>query len=217
MSDPTPEKKKKVRIASASGVKKAKYYLLEVLPGQWFKMQRLDLMSLFFEGALPTPILAAVDDLQEMRKIWIGDSIIAALDSVTDEQRIRIKELMRRVAARAAREPRLTLSKREADQDPNVLWLGGYSDVENDPQANLDQDGDIGVSGLMIVWRSVMGEADVVTLPYDEAETFRQSESESPDSPVLDGENVRTEAVVVGTDAGDHAAPRAPAISLHHE
>lgn len=199
MSNAQDLPQKKPQIVSGRKVKKSKFYLLQLGADSWFKMRRLDIMEMFFEGAFPTPILAAVDDLQGMRKLWIADSIVTALASVTPEQKINIKELLRRVAVRAVVEPRLTHSKREADADPDLLWVGGIPD-NGEPQ--FDTDGDITLADLMIVWRSVMGESDVITLPYDEASDFRQSESESHAPVILDGEDVRTEAVVVDPDAG---------------
>jgi hypothetical protein len=199
------DQSKKRRASSAKDVKRSKFYWLPLDNGVTFLMRRIDMVEIFFEGALPTPILSAVDDLQGMRKIWLSVGIVEALASMTPEQRMNIKELMRRIAVRATKEPRLTMSRKEASENADLIWVGGYSDIDGDPDAVNDLPGDISISDLMIIWRATMGEAGVKTLPFDEAESFRSSESRDVASTVLDGEDVRPEAVVVDPDGGDPA------------
>jgi hypothetical protein len=212
MADPT---KPRVRVSKGREHKRRSTYLVQVVPGnpgEWFRLRRADLAILFMEGILPTPILAAVDRLQDMRRTFAkstaadeSSKLTEALNGFSQEDRDTFLELVRRAAVAVVIEPRLTHSKRKALADPDVLWVGGISDVPGEEQDG-EQRGDVDTVTLMTIWRSVLGEAGVVTMLDSAADEFRESESPVDDPVVRDGDTVRTEAVVVDSDAGAQTA-----------
>jgi hypothetical protein len=71
MSDP---EKPKIRVAKGRDHKKRRRYLLRVshTPDTWFRMRRVDLPTLLLEGILPTPLLRAVDMINDVRRRAVG-------------------------------------------------------------------------------------------------------------------------------------------------
>lgn len=214
MSDQPVEVKKKVRAIRGRDKKRRKTYLLQVGRDEWYRLRRTDLPSLFLEGIIPTPILRAVDTLQDFRRNVAADNIADALGNLSKEDRDAFLELMRRCAVSCVIEPKMTHSKRASLADEDLLWVGGISDV--DGEGNEDQRGDVETPVLLTIWKAVLGEAGIVTMSDDEANEFRESESESPDSLVRDGDGVRTEAVVVDSHAGSETStPKTTRLDYH--
>ena len=190
---------KKPRPVSGRTAKKRKFYLLQVGPDEWYRLRRADLPTIFFEGLFPSPLLRAVDSLQQMRNKIANENFADALQSVTPEMRSTFMEILRRAAVAIVVEPRLTHSKAASLRDPDLLWVGGYSDIpeeQNVPQPQ-EESGDVPISILMQVWRALLNEGGIVVMPDDDATEFRASEPSVPLSPVPDGSGVRAEAVVV--------------------
>lgn len=206
MSD---EPKPKPRPTSGRVAKKRKFYLLNVGPDEWYKLRRADLPTIFFEGLFPTPLLKAVDSFQSMRSKIANENFADALENVTPEMRATFLEMLRRAAVAIVVEPRLTHSKKASLEDPDLLWVGGYSDIpeeQNVPQPK-EESGDVSISVLMTVWRALLNEGGIVVMPDDEAMEFRTREPELPVPPVSDGSGVRTETVVM-----DSAEPALAAV-----
>lgn len=194
--------------------KKKKLFQLKV-DGEWFVCRKVDLIGLMFEGAFPAPMTAAVDNLQDARRSMSKGDTMTALAGLNPEARAFAKEFFRRVAVLSCVSPRVTHSKRESIENPDLLWAGGLSDVDGDDQTR-EQQGDLTMSAQITIYRSVMGESGVDVLPYDVAEEFRQGQPESPVAPVLHGEDVRAKAVVVDPNASDPNFTETDRIRLTH-
>lgn len=202
----TPPKKFRPRVARGREQKKrAKTYLLQVQEpnreypdGVWFRMKRIDFFTLVMDSVIPTPLLSAVDRLQEVRRSFAGEgeALVKAMDVITNENKTEFFELMRRVAVAATLEPRLTHSKSASMRDEDLVWIGGKSDVQGEEHLPEDH-GDVPPGQLMMIWRSALGEAGVVVMSDDDAEEFRTDESRPDADTLRDGGDVRTEAVVL--------------------
>jgi hypothetical protein len=190
------KKKPRVRPTSGRDVKKRKTYLLPIREGLVFRMRRVDISMLFMEGLIPMPLLGAVDRLESLRRKVGETNQISSLADVSPEDIRNFNEVMRRAAVIAVIAPKLTHSKKASLADPDLVWAGGYSDLPDEAHLS-EQDGDITPTDLMIIWRAICGEAGIITMSDDEADEFRSDESQSHDSPVRDGDGLRTEAVVV--------------------
>ena len=197
------------KIARGRDLKKKKYRLLQILPGEWFKVRRCDLTTLFLEGAVPTPLLNAVDKIQEMRtKMGREEGGVAgALNAITQDERDSFLELQRRIAVAVTVAPKLTHSKKQSLADEDLLWVGGISDVPEDHASK--QDGDVAPDSLWMLWKYVTGEAGINVMDDVDAIEFHSSESDVADSAVRDGDGVRSSAVDVVplSDAVPHAPP----------
>lgn len=217
MSDQT--KKSRPKVMRGRDTKRRKTFLLQVEPpsgeypdGVWYRVKRLDLPSLFMEGIIPAPLLAAVDRLQDVRRRFHDGDAIGAMDAMAPENRAQMLELMRRCCVAAVLEPRMTHSKAAAQADEDLLWIGGYSDVDADQklgQPVQEEDGDVPKPYMMTVWRAVLGEAGLVVMNDEAAEEFRESEPGTHAAAVEDGNGVRAEAVVVDSHGGSPQAPEA--------
>lgn len=209
------KKKDKPRVTRGRDVKKRKTYLLQVAPGVIYRMRRVDFPTLFLEGIIPTPLLSAVDRLQDVRRRYansVQQGNLAALGNLPKEDRDHFMELMRRCAVASVIDPRMTHSKKASLADPDLVWVGGYSDVPG--EEHLQFDGDTTTTDLMGVWKAVLGEADIVTLSDDEADEFRPRESPSDDPVVRDGNGLRPEAVVVVPHTGNPEDAKPPKIRM---
>jgi hypothetical protein len=127
-----------------------------------------------------------------------------------------MRELMRRCAVASVIEPKLTHSKKESLTDPDLLWVGGYSDVEGD-DPRTEQTGDLETTALLKIWQSVLGEAGVETMTDDAAEEFRPHESEYDAPAVPDGASLQSEAVDVAHALGvEQPEPERHVKITHH-
>ncbi len=183
MSNP---KKVRPKPQSAREAKRRRYYLLQIEEDVWYRCRRSNLTTLFLEGALQTPLVAAVDRLQEVRRaLHEGINDVELLAKITPEDMEHLLELMRRVAVAVVIEPKMTHDEEAAKRDPDLLWVN-----------------DVDKINLIQVWRSVIKEAGVVTMSDDEADEFRTDESDHDAESVSDGESVRAETVVMDPHAG---------------
>jgi hypothetical protein len=207
MSESSKKKRAAMRGREA---KRLRTDLLQVgrTPEEAFRVRRADFPSLFFEGAVPQPILHAVDRFDTLRKSMQTQSVQAVLDKVGDVERKGYVEMLRYTAAKVVVEPRLSLSKRESLEDPDVLWVGGISDLPGDPK-DVEEQGDVPLSMLMLIHRHVLGEAGLVYLDDTEADEFRPRERSDDAPAVPDGERVPSEAVVVAGGSDRAVAPAA--------
>jgi hypothetical protein len=212
------DQRRRPKVARGRDQKKRKYYLLQVEQpttgspdGVWFRMKRIDFLSIVMEGALPAPLLNAVDRIQDIRKKLAGEGeggLISAIDSLTRENQAEFQELKRRIAVKATLEPKLTHSKAASLRDDDLMWVGGKSDVPGEEHLPEQADGDVPAPQMMVIWKAVMGEAGLVTMSDDDAESFRASE-QGNDAPVVrDGDEVRTEAVELDRNQDGGGEPR---------
>lgn len=201
MSD-TPKIKPKPQ--SAKDAKKGKTFLLCVDPQSqvWYRVARTDLVSLFMEGVLPTPLLAAVDRLQDLRaSLHQGVNDVEALNTLKQEDIDNMLELMRRVAVRTVIEPKMTHDKGEADSNSDVVFVGDISKVY-----------------LIEVWKAARREAGIITMSDDEADEFRTRESQSHAAAVSSGPAVQPETVRMDSDAGrDSGSDREKQVEIYTE
>lgn len=215
MSDGKP----KVRVTKGREHRKRNAYLLQIAPGEYWRMRRVDLMGLFFEGYMPTPLLRAVDRFQKMR-VGIEQELALAdvLGSLTPEDRSAFLELLRRTAVAATIEPKLTHSKRESLADEDLLWVGGISDVAADQVDGppREEAGDVDTGALLIIWKAVLGEAGVVTLSDDAALEFRSDESQLDAAHVRDVVGIPSEAVVVDSHAASTPSAEKKSVRLDY-
>lgn len=190
----------KPKVSTKKEHAKKRTYLLKV-SDEWYRMRRMDLASLFLEGYLPTPLLQAVDRFQDVRRTLQGDAGLAdSLSQISVEDRKAFLELMRRVACAAVKSPPLTLDKDAADQSETLIFVE-----------------DVDLQDLLIIWRSVLGEAGVVTMSDDQADEFRPDELQHDGPAVSHGEDLRTETIVMDSDAGDSEdAPRPERVGVYH-
>lgn len=204
MSD---QAKAKVQIRRGRDYKKDRTRLINVgtaLEKDFWRLRRVDLMSMFIEGLIPASLMSAVANLQEARTKMISFGIIEGMKDIPPEQIRDINRILRACAVIAVLEPKLTHSKAASLSDPDLLWVGGVSDVPEDN--NREESGDVEIGIMMTIWKSVLGENGVETFTEDAAIEFRQSQQAKNVAAVSDGETVRAEAVVMVTDAGSDAA-----------
>lgn len=196
------EQQKKSRPQPTRGrdVKKRRSVLIRVAPNTVFRIRNTaDLSGLMMLGVVPATLLGAVDRLQKVREAGEKDGAEAAYNSIDSKDRTAFLELLRHVNAAIVIEPRVTLSKRESLADPDVLWLGGTSDVPNDPEPQTPI-ADVSFDSMFSVYRYLIREGGVV-LNEDDADEFRTDSSNASDQRGADGGEVRPETVVV--DSGD--------------
>lgn len=195
----TKTPKTRIRVANAREYRKPKFGYVAVEDGTHFKIRRLDLPTMFFEGFIPTPLFGAVDKFQQIRKKFEDDSIADAVELFTPDVKNSVKELLRRIAVATSVEPTLTHSRRESLANPDVLWVGGISDVPGDLQ--IETAGDVTLETLTRLYRAVLGEAGVRFMTDEEAAEFRADEPTTHVAPISHGADVRTEAVVMDPSA----------------
>jgi len=194
------DEKQTPRVASAAEIKRRKFLYVETGDGLVFQIKRVDLVSMFMEGTIPLPLMHAVDHVNNMRqRINFGGA--SALEELKNEDRDAMKEAVRRIAVLVSVKPKLTHSKKEA-QDGDALWVGGESDIPDD----TDNTPDVLFRDLMDIWKAVMGEAGVKLITLPEAVEFRESEPQSPADAVRDGDHVSGEAERLDLAAGVAAA-----------
>lgn len=207
---------KKARVSKGRDVKKRKTYLLQISPGVVFRLRRVDLPTLFLEGIVPTPLLAAVDRLQDVRRKVANDQVAAAFETLSAEDRSGFKELMRRCAVASVVDPKLTHSKRASLADPDLLWVGGVSDVPGEHSSETDEPGDVVTADLLVIWKAVLGETGIIIMSDDDADEFRSSEPELPVTAVRDGDGLRPEAVDVVAEEQATATPKKVTFVAYH-
>lgn len=213
MSTDKAEHAARRRPVRASELKKRRY-LVPVEKDTYFRVRKIDLPMLFFEGAVPAPLMNAVDRFQTTRKAFArsedGDGgLLQSLADLTEQTKKQFLEVVRRVAVAITVEPKLTHSKLAAKRDENLLWVGGLSDIPeemNTPNPQ-EEDGDVSKDALMVLWRTCMGEVGLVVMTDDEAEDFRTQQSRVAPEPVLHVEGVRTETAHVDTFGRDNVPP----------
>jgi hypothetical protein len=201
-----PKDKPKIKATRGRDVKKSRRtYLAQVEPDVWFRLKKTDLPTLLMDGIVPAPLLKAAERMQEIRTKIAADQIADAFAQVSKEELGSMKELLRRCAVSVTIDPKLTHSKKAAKENPDLPWVGGYSDIEGDNHEAVEE-GDVSFAAQMMIWKAVMGEVGVVIMPDDDAHDFRSHESDPTDQAASNGDGVRSEAVVMGSDAGG-AAP----------
>lgn len=219
MPDPVT-KKPKPRLATPRRYRSRQFFV-EMGNGEHFRVRKTDLPSLLMEGILPTPMLAAVEHLDEFRNDVSKGKFSDALKRVADnpEKWRGVTEMMRRCAVAFVLEPKLTHSKQQAQNHPDeYLWVGGASDVGGEQQR--EEEGDLPTSDLLKLWRAIMGEVGggVFVMSDEDAEEFRARESRSdaaavPDGAASEGAPVGSTPAIADRDpAPASAAPEAEVV-----
>jgi hypothetical protein len=195
--------------------KKKKFGYVTIDADTVFKIKRIDLPTMLLENLMPAPLFGAVEELQNMRlKIGMGD-VKSASAGLTKEASASFKELLRRTTVIAVIEPQMTHSRAASLADPDLVWVGGFSDVRGE-ETFPDQDGDVGFGAMMLVWRAVAGEGGVSWMTDEEARSFRPVPQNDDATNVSDGADVRTKAVVMDRDAGHVRAGEEDREFTHH-
>jgi hypothetical protein len=198
-----PETPPGPQVVKARDYKAKRTKLLNVGRDEWFRVKRgIDFQTMFMRGLVPTPIFNAALRFEEFRKTWNG-SPQEAVESLKGDDLDAFMDLLRSCGALAIVEPRVTLSKAEAAADPDVLWLGGYSDIpgEVDLATNPNpkrEDGDIADGALMEVYKYVLGESGIRVTEDAAANTFRPAEPAAVSADRPDGGTVQSPAVDAG-------------------
>lgn len=190
-------KRTRPKIVNAKRRKAEKHYV-EVAPGEHYRVRKVDLESLLFEGVIPSSMVNALVLLDEKRSSINADDFAGMVKFVSSKEFADMVDTMRRLAIAFVLEPKLTMSKQAAANDPDLLWVGGFSDIEGEPEI-IEASDDVPVAVLMKLFQAVMGEANIVVLNDDDAMDFRTDESSSDDEAVSHGDGVPSETV--GSDA----------------
>lgn len=170
--------------------------LIELVPGSGvvYEMRRTEISTLFIEGALPAPLLKAVDALQNMRRDiqktvdpvvpttpeTATDQLQKLIEGIRRDDLAQHEDIMRRVAVAISVSPKFVFDKDEADRSDSLIWVN-----------------ELPFEALMTIWRFAMGEAGISVLSTEEAESFRSGKSPVHAEAVPHGADVRTEAVSV--------------------
>jgi hypothetical protein len=192
---PNPNQKTPGRIASARRLRQRQFFVN--VDGEYFRVRKADMPSLLMEGVIPAPLLQAADSLQQYRqKIEAGDigSMINVIQSKEWNDSIA---MMRACIVSFVLEPKLTHSKKEARENPDLLWIGGRSDIEGE-ESNPEETGDLAMADILTLWSALMGEHRIIVMSEEEARDFRTREHAPIDSAVLPSEDDRTETVGSG-------------------
>lgn len=203
--DAAPKKKK--RIARGREIKQKRTKLLQVEGGEdpiYYRVRRgIDFSLMVVQGIIPTPMMQAVQRMSEMRDTWANKGPLAALEGLTEDDKRSFLDMIRKCAVMTIITPRVTDSKKAAQLDPDLLWVGGYSDLPG--EGDRPEPGDVPDTHLIRVYQYTTGEAGLVVMEDDEADDFRTDESSADGATRAHGADVRTEAVVVAS-AEDHVA-----------
>ncbi len=178
------------KFTAASDLRRRAYWELELepagedgTPALVVQMRKLDMLTLFLQGAVPTPLMAALSKMQAVRA-EIGDDPTGnkLMDAMGEDDRSNLVKLLRRYACLAIKDPVVV---EEDDGDPQHVPVEVFSHAQ-----------------LLAIWSARPPGMTTPRLNEAQLSTFPGPDGGSDAPAVPDGEAIRPEAIIVDRPGG---------------